>query len=123
MTRMQQLEKDLYYYKKTSRDLKRRLRIQGGEGDTHADNDGCVTADRHSICRMLHCRDPEEQHMVRVSRRELKRLSTEEVGLRKSQADRIQAADATIQGAWITNVYNMISITELVPDSLEDDNY
>nr|XP_054757524.1 kinesin-like protein kif7 [Lytechinus pictus] len=86
--KLKELEKDLFYYKKTSRELKKKLRefVQASTSSSNGHED----AKGHQSARGIpaHGGDavPREATPVRKSRREVRELSEAEVSLRKSSA-------------------------------------
>ncbi|PFX25964.1 Kinesin-like protein KIF27 [Stylophora pistillata] len=108
--RAQQLEKDLYYYKKTSRDLKKKLREKMVSGlGTSVESDVImasseleaqhkstdvytkqlaseVTRMKHSLAEKGLGVPSQASTPVRVSRKELRQLSVQEVSMRRSQS-------------------------------------
>lgn len=140
--RAQLLEKDLYYYKKTSRDLKKKLRekVASGVGSS-IESDVVVasgelepqyrTADAHGkqlateVSRMKHSlaekgvgAPSQASTPVRVSRKDLRQLSSHEASLRKSQAS-VASTVPELPGLFGKHNLAEESIDELVQDSIE----
>jgi len=140
--RAQLLEKDLYYYKKTSRDLKKKLREKVASGiGSSIESDVVVasgelepqyrTADAHGkqlateVSRMKHSlaekgvgAPSQASTPVRVSRKDLRQLSSHEVSLRRSHSS---AASTVPELPGLFEKHNLAeeSIDELVQDSIE----
>lgn len=71
--KVQQLEKDLYYYKTTSRELKRRLREVSSSQDSHTDSIRPVNSNDGS---------PKVKSSLRRMRKQLRQLTASEVAAR-----------------------------------------
>ncbi|KAM7441007.1 Kinesin-like protein kif27 [Porites harrisoni] len=139
--RAQLLEKDLYYYKKTSRDLKKKLREKMAAGTgTSIESDVVAsselepqygTSDAHGrqlateVSRMKHSlaekgvgAPSQASTPVKVSRRDLRQLSSQEVSLRRSQSS---VASTVPELPGLSDKHNLVedSVDELVQDSIE----
>lgn len=140
--RAQLLEKDLYYYKKTSRDLKKKLREKMAAGmGSSIESDVVVASGEHEpqyrssdahgkqltteVSRMKHSlaekgvgSPSQASTPVRVSRKDLRQLSSHEVSLRRSQSSVVSAVPE-LPGLF--DKHNLVeeSVDETVQDSIE----
>jgi len=140
--RTQQLEKDLYYYKKTSRDLKKKLREKMASGmGTSLESDVIAasgeleaqykSSDAHGkqlvteVTRMKHSLaekgigvPSQASTPVRVSRKDLRQMSSQEVSLRRSQTS---VASTVPELPGLSDRHNLVeeSPDDLVQDSIE----
>ncbi|KAL9978810.1 hypothetical protein ACROYT_G016376 [Oculina patagonica] len=138
----QQLEKDLYYYKKTSRDLKKKLREKMASGmGTSTESDVIAASGEHEaqyksidphgkqlateVSRMKHSltekgivTPSQASTPVRVSRKDLRQLSSQEVSMRRSQSS---VASTVPELPGLSDRHNLVeeSIDDLVQDSIE----
>ncbi|XP_020621415.1 kinesin-like protein KIF27 [Orbicella faveolata] len=140
--RTQQLEKDLYYYKKTSRELKKKLREKMASGmGTSLESDVIAasgeleaqykSSDAHGkqlvteVKRMKHSLaekgigvPSQASTPVRVSRKDLRQMSSQEVSLRRSQTS---VASTVPELPGLSDRHNLVeeSPDDLVQDSIE----
>ncbi|XP_030848491.1 kinesin-like protein KIF27 [Strongylocentrotus purpuratus] len=86
--KLKELEKDLFYYKKTSRDLKKKLRefVQASTSSSNGHEEVRGHGSAHGLPAQGGDAVPREATPVRKSRREVRELSDAEVSLRKSSA-------------------------------------
>ncbi|XP_033108904.1 kinesin-like protein KIF27 [Anneissia japonica] len=96
-TKIKALEKDLYYYKKTSRDLKRKLREFIGSAASSLNQNGQDSDHQRgsdSVEQLL--KDDQRRNLtpIRKSKREVRELSSAEVSMRWSSSS--QAGNANI---------------------------
>lgn len=140
--RAQQLEKDLYYYKKTSRDLKKKLREKMVSGlGTSVESDVImasseleaqqkstdvytkqlaseVTRMKHSLAEKGLGVPSQASTPVRVSRKELRQLSAQEVSMRRSQSS-VASTVPELPGLFDKQSLVEESADDLVQDSIE----
>lgn len=140
--RAQQLEKDLYYYKKTSRDLKKKLRekMVSGMGTSvesdvfmasseveaqHKSTDVYTKQLATDVSRMKHSLAEKGMGVpsqastpVRVSRKELRQLSSQEVSMRRSQSS-VASTVPELPGLFDKHSLVEESADDLVQDSIE----
>lgn len=140
--RAQQLEKDLYYYKKTSRDLKKKLRekMVSGLGTSvesdvimasseleaqHKSTDVYTKQLASEVSRMKHSLAEKGMGVlsqaptpVRVSRKELRQLSSQEVSMRRSQSS-VASTVPELPGLFEKHSLAEESADDLVQDSIE----
>jgi len=140
--RTQQLEKDLYYYKKTSRELKKKLREKMASGmGTSLESDVIaasgeleaqykssdahgkqlvteVTRLKHSLAEKGIGVPSQASTPVRVSRKDLRQMSSQEVSLRRSQTS---VASTVPELPGLSDRHNLVeeSTDDLVQDSIE----
>lgn len=140
--RAQQLEKDLYYYKKTSRDLKKKLREKMVSGlGTSVESDVIMASSeleaqqkstdvytkqlaseftrmKHSLAEKGLGVPSQASTPVRVSRKELRQLSAQEVSMRRSQSS-VASTVPELPGLFDKQSLVEESADDLVQDSIE----
>lgn len=142
-SRAQLLEKDLYYYKKTSRDLKKKLRenmassmgtsvesdvVAAGRGELEPQYRSSEAPGKQLAAEVSQMKRPladkvlgapsQASTPVRVSRKDMRQLSSHEVSLRKSQSS-VASTVPQAPGLLDENNPAVESVDDLVQDSIE----